>query len=229
MSSDTRPPRLLLINGNTAVPITEHMLDLARDFYGQHAVVEARTAPWGAPYIKTRRECVVAAHAVLETAETAIGEASAPYDACLLACFGEPGIQALRELDAFPVVGMAEAAVLSALQLGRRYVIVTPGKYWPTMLEELLRGYGLFERCGGILSVVADGLDRPAMAELVQASVDEAVNLLGADVVIVGGAAFAGIPRELALDLPVPVVDSLHAGLGQALTLAMLGVGRRPA
>lgn len=217
-----KPLRLLLINGNTSTQITDRLLTMAQDYLGETVQVEARTAPWGAPYIKTRRQCAVAAHAVLEAAETAFQEAAKPYDVCVLACFGEPGIGAVRELAACPVVGMAEAAVLSALQLGQRYVIVTPGQHWPNMLEELLRSYALFSRCAGILPVVTDGLGRSAMADLVREAVRQAVEAHGADVVIVGGAAFAGIPRELALELPVPVVDSIHAVLSQALGLAML-------
>jgi Asp/Glu/hydantoin racemase len=31
------------------------------------------------------------------------------FDACLIACFGEPGIAAAREVLPFPVVGIAEA------------------------------------------------------------------------------------------------------------------------
>lgn len=228
MSSVPETPRLLLINGNTSTSITGYMHDLARDFYGQRAQLEARTAPWGAAYIKTRRDCAVAAHAVLETFETAVEDSTTPFDAAILACFGEPGIGAVRELGVCPVVGMAEAAVLSALQLGQRYVIVTPGRHWPGMLEELLRGYGLFERCGGIIPVITDGLERASMVALVREAVDEAVDCLGADVVIVGGAAFAGIPRELATAVSVPVVDSLYAALGQALGLAMLGVAISP-
>lgn len=219
------PLRLLMINGNTTDPLTQRMATMARDFLGDNVTISAHTAPWGAPYIKTRRDCAVAAHAVLETAEQAIQNATTPFDVGLLACFGEPGIGAVRELADFPVVGMAEAAVLSALQLGQRYVIVTPGEHWPGMLQELLRAQALEARCGGIIPVVTDGLDKLALASLVREAVDQAVSHYQADVVIVGGAAFTGIPAQLKLALPVPVVDSLYAALAQAQGLALLGRG----
>ena len=48
-----------------------------------------------------------------------------PVDAAIIAAFGDPGLAAARELFDFPVVGMAEAAILTAVQLGGRFAIVT--------------------------------------------------------------------------------------------------------
>ena len=47
------------------------------------------------------------------------------FDAAIIAAFGDPGLRGASELFDFPIVGMAEAAMLTAWILGRRFAIVT--------------------------------------------------------------------------------------------------------
>ncbi len=47
------------------------------------------------------------------------------HDAAVIAAYGDPGLVAARELFDLPVVGMAEAAMLTACQLGARFAVVT--------------------------------------------------------------------------------------------------------
>ena len=46
-------------------------------------------------------------------------------DGHVIACFGDPGLDAVRELAAGPVVGIAEAAMHTATLLGRGFSVVT--------------------------------------------------------------------------------------------------------
>ena len=61
----------------------------------------------------------------------------------MLACFGDPGLAALKEISQVPVVGMADASILQACALGNRFSIVTGGERWKSMLEEFVAGHGL--------------------------------------------------------------------------------------
>lgn len=176
----------------------------------------------------------MAAHAIIDTVRGHLAEVdSQRYDACLLACFGEPGIGAAREAFDFPVVGMAEASIVSALQLGERFAIVTIGARWPGMLRELMRQQRLEDRCCGMLSIPGKALDlaaRPEEARIaVRALVNRAISDDGADVVIIGGAALAGITQTLQPEWEIPLVCSFHAGLVQAEAMAGLrrSVNRR--
>ena len=47
------------------------------------------------------------------------------WDAVVLGCFGDPGLDAFREIVSIPVVGPGEASVLLAASLGHRFSIVT--------------------------------------------------------------------------------------------------------
>lgn len=227
--------KILVLNGNTTAAVTERMIAALMPRCPEGVQLVGATAPFGMPYVSTRGAVAVAAHAVQDAVRAAVeGEQAAgraPFDACFYACFGEPGIEALREAHAFPVAGMAEASILTALQLGERFAIVTVGAAWPAMLRDLMRRTTLETRCAGIQVVPGDALavatDREAGLKLVRAAVDEVMARHAPDVVIVAGAALAGYGAALAAQAPVPVIDSLTAGFEQALALARLGLRRR--
>src|SRR5258708_14508790 len=81
----------------------------------------------------SRAAAAIAGHAALD----ALAEHVLDCDVVYLACFGDPGLAALKEVAPVPVVGMAEAAVEAACRLSRRFAIVTGGAPLPPMLCQL--------------------------------------------------------------------------------------------
>lgn len=224
------PRRLLVVNGNTTADLTASLAGQARAFLGEAAQVHAVTVGFGPAYIASRAEAAISAHAVLETVERQFAQAAQPFHACVLACFGEPGIGAVRERVDVPVVGMAEASIMSAMQRGDRYAIVTVGQRWPGMLREQVRQLGVESRCAGILALPGHALDyvsrSPESARQVSLAL-EAAAAQGADVVIVAGAALAGYLPSLPRLPDIPIIDSYRAALAQALALASLERAQR--
>ncbi|WP_127090496.1 aspartate/glutamate racemase family protein [Aquabacter cavernae] len=227
--------KILLLNGNTTESVTARMLSAVAKRCPQDVQLVGATAPFGAPYVSSRAAAAVAAHGALEAVRAAVAvEAAAgraPFDACYYACFGEPGIEAIRAETGLPVAGMAEGAVLTALQLGERFAILTMGAAWPGMIRELLRRLALQERCAGIGVVEGDGLalsgDHEAGRPVVAAAARDLLARTPADVLIVAGAALAGYAGEIRGEVPVPALDSLAAGFEQTLALARLSAGSR--
>ena len=98
------------------------------------------------PYIATRAEAAVGAVAALEMLAERRGE----IDAAIVAAFGDPGLGGARELFDFPVVGMAEAAMLMACMLGRSFAIVSFAKALEPWFAEIVAWHGLSGRCAAI-------------------------------------------------------------------------------
>jgi Asp/Glu/hydantoin racemase len=220
--------RILLINPNTTHSVTALVAQHARAIAGEAVTFVPITGRFGARYISSRASAAIAAHAALD----ALAEHVAGCDAVCLACFGDPGLAALRELSPVPVVGMAEASCLEACSHGRRFAIVTGGALWGPMLTEFVAWLGLAERLAAVRTIALTG-DRiardpeAALAELAAACTACATED-GADVVILGGAALAGLAARIQPSVPIPVLCSVEAGTRAAIAAASSSRQRVP-
>lgn len=220
--------RLLLINPNTTESITALMAGHAGRILGEEAEVRAVTGRFGPRYIASRAAAAIAGHAALDS----LAEHGAGADAVLLACFGDPGLDALKEAAAVPVVGMAEASCHLACLLGRRFAVVTGGVLWGPMLEEFVAARGLSSRLAAIRTVAPSGAEIAADPEgslrLLADGCRAAAERDGADVVVLGGAGLAGLAGPVGDIAGVRVICSLEAGLRAAVAAARLGAGGGP-
>jgi Asp/Glu/hydantoin racemase len=217
-------PRLLVINPNTSDRVTAVIGELAREEAGAEAEVTAVTARFGAAYIATRAAAAVAAHAVLDVAAEALA-GPAPPDAIVIGCFGDPGLEALRELCGLPVVGFAGAGFAAAAQEPGRFLVATGGTAWCEMLTELALLLGFAPRLAGIISI-DEAAQEPGRAA---AAVSEAAARTGAARVVLGGAGLIPVFPRIAGGLALPVVDPHRAAIREALRLAREpAAGRRP-
>jgi Asp/Glu/hydantoin racemase len=218
--------RLLLLNPNTTASITELMAKRAAAILGPSIEIRAVTGRFGCRYIASRAAAAVAGHAALD----ALAEHGADCDAVLLACFGDPGLLALREMSAVPVVGMAEASCHFACLSGRRFSIVTGGERWRPMLEEFVAALGLSSWLASIRTVAPTGAEIAADPERAIAGLAHACRAAaeedGAEAVILGGAGLAGLAERIAPDAPVPVICSLAAGLQATVAAARLAAAK---
>jgi Asp/Glu/hydantoin racemase len=203
--------RLLLINPNTSATVTARLAEAARARLPRAEIVPA-TGAFGAPYIASRAACVVGAHAALDLAQRLVGRDNPEdFDAIAMACFGEPGIEALREAVPIPVLGMAEASFAAALRLAPRIGVVTGGAAWGPMLREfaLMRGWG--DALASVRTLTIDGgaiardpdAALPALAEAARATHAD-----GAGAAILGGAGLVGLADRLP-PLGFPVLDCM--------------------
>jgi len=134
--------RLLMINPNTTASITDLVLKTAKRFASKGTNLRAVTGAFGPRYIASRVGYAIAGHAAVDAFANDRGR----KDAVVLACFGDPGLAALKEIAKVPVVGMADASILQACAMGNRFSIVTGGERWKSMLEEFVASHGLSSR-----------------------------------------------------------------------------------
>lgn len=211
---------ILLINPNTTRAITDLVLKHARRFAAKGTRLRALTGSFGPRYIASRVGYAIAGHAAVD----ALANDRGSKDAVVLACFGDPGLAALKEIAEVPVVGMADAAILQAAALGRRFSIVTGGERWKPMLEEFVASQGLSSRLASVRTVAPTGADiardpKAALALLAKGCT-ACVREDGADVVILGGAGLAGLATRLEDKLDVPLLDGLACAISMAEALA---------
>src|SRR5581483_5151273 len=113
--------RILVINPNTSEEMTRDIGEEARRYARPDTELEVTSPAWGPRSIEGHYEEELAAVATLET----IRERAADADGVVIACFGDPGLWAAREISPVPVVGIAEAATLTPCTVGHRFTIVS--------------------------------------------------------------------------------------------------------
>ena len=211
---------ILLINPNTTQSITDLVLKTAQGFASPGTKLRAVSGAFGPRYIASRVGYAIAGHAAVD----AFANDRGPKDAVVLACFGDPGLAALKEISNVPVVGMADASILQACALGKRFSIVTGGERWKEMLEEFVASQGLSARLASVRTVAPTGADiarnpKAAMALLAKGCT-ACAREDGADVVILGGAGLAGLAAKLKAKVDVPLLDGVAAAISMAESLA---------
>ncbi|MGL4637302.1 MAG: aspartate/glutamate racemase family protein [Beijerinckiaceae bacterium] len=202
---------ILLINPNTTEAMTTKVADAARLFMPE-VEVRSATGRFGAQYIASRASYAVASHAALDC----LAEHGAGCDIVLLACFGDPGLEALREVSPVPVISLIDASCAEAAQNGRRFSIVTGGERWEPMLREMIKARALDVQLASIRTVAPTGGEIAAdpekayavLAQACQSCVDDD----GAQAVILGGAGLLGIAEKIQSMVSVPLVCSNEAG-----------------
>jgi len=198
--------RCLVINPNTTAAVTEMVVQACRR--AQPGVQwDGATARFGAAYIANEVGYAKAGHAALDAYE-AFFEG---HDIVLLACFGDPGLLALRELARVPVVGLAQSSFEAAARQGR-FAVVTGGHAWAPMLARFARAQALDAKLTGIHTIDWTGAQiaadpagaRDALVAAAQHGIEG-----GAECILLGGAAMTGLAPSLQPRLAVPVLDNV--------------------
>jgi Asp/Glu/hydantoin racemase len=190
--------------------MTRLVVQQVRQLVHGRVQVRGATASTGCEVIATRASYALGAQAALATLRAHASWA----DAVLLACFGDPGLAALRAETRVPVVGMAEAALREAHALARPYRIVTAGSEWVAMLEEIAVLTGTRQWLDRVVALDTTGLavsrDPVGFTRVVQQALD-AAQADGIATVVLGGAGFAGLRAQLAF--AGQLIDGLEAAV----------------
>jgi allantoin racemase len=214
--------RLLLVNSNTSDFVTGKVASAARAVAQVSTEIVPVTGTFGARVIATRTELAIAEHATIDL----LAEHAPGCDAVLIAVSYDVSLWAAREMLSIPVVGITEAALLTACMLGTRIGVVVFGRRVLPVYQERVAGYGLTSRIAGWRAIensapYAAG-DQSEADELTIAAANDLVERDGAEVIVLTGAVMAGVPPRLQPQVPVPLLDGISCGVRQAEALAAL-------
>jgi Asp/Glu/hydantoin racemase len=208
--------RILLVNGNSSRSVTDRLAGLATRAAPKLEFLAA-TPEDGPAYVSTPADVVLSAENVVACIERMAHERQP--DGCIIACFGEPGLREARQRFSFPIVGMAEASMLTAMQLDGDFAILTLGEHWPAMLRQLVKLYGVQDRCASIVRVEGTPFELIANPENAARLIAAVARECGARTVIVGGAALTGLTEAIGPLPGIRLVDCLQASIAQMIAL----------
>jgi len=215
--------KVLAVNVNTNEHMTATIAAAARRAASPGTEVVALTPSFGANAVDCAFESYLSAVAVMDCVVAYEG----PYDAVVLAGFGEHGRDGLQELVEAPVIEICEASAHIAQMVGRSYSVVTTLQRSVPLIEDRLRVAGLSDRCASIRAsgwaTAEVDADPQGSARAVLAQARQAVEEDHAEVICLGCAGFAGLEDAIRTELGVPVVDGVAAAV--RLAEAVVGLG----
>jgi len=204
-------PELLVLNPNSTAWMTERVTAALQRHLGEGVALHPCTVDEGPPVIDGPASFEQGARLVGPACERALVRHPG-LRAVLLACFGDPGLEGLRVVCADrPVVGLADCAMADTAARHGRFAILTCGPDWVGLLERRAAELGHAAALVGVWALPVNGrelaLDPQRWQAALQAAAVDAQRQ-GAQALILGGAAFAGL--ELGIVSALPQVDPLQ-------------------
>lgn len=216
--------KIQVINPNTSVAMTKEIATTAENVARPDTEIIAVNPKMGPVSIESNYDEYLCIPGVLEE----VKNTNEDVDAFVIACFGDPGVQAAREITSCPVIGIAEASLYVASILAARFSLMTALSRGKTILEELVQSYGMTHRLLSIRSTslcVLDYTNDPKRGmEMLKQEGIKAVNEDGAEALLLGCAGMTDFANELEEELGVPVIDGVAAAVKLAESLVDLGM-----
>lgn len=216
---------LVVINPNSSQTVTDG-IDSAIDPLRSFGIpIRCLTLAVGPPGIESQQQADLTIAPMLKLA--AAQNDVAGY---VIACFGDPGLHALRDQTSLPVVGIQEASVMAALNLGHKFGVIA---ILPASIPRHLRAFGAMGVSGRLAGDRALGLSVADLADdgkSLNAMIATGKRLRdedGADVLIMGCAGMARFRNPLQDATGLPVVDPAQAAVSMALGQIRLNLSHK--
>lgn len=181
---------------------------------------------FGPQSVESGVEAAFGATAVLELVRGHRGE----FDGFFVGCFGEPGLEAARELTDTPVVGSASASFHVAAQLADRVSCITILPAAIPLIRRRIEAAGLADTVVDVRSIDTpihdiDHGDGTLIDTMVAAG-DRAVDRANIEAIVPGcmTLSYMRANAEIADRVGVPVVDPVAVGLETTMLLAKHGL-----
>ena len=216
--------RLLVINPNTTASMTEKIGAAARRVASPGTEITAVNPPSGPLSIEGYYDEALSVPGLLQVIQGSSG-----FDAVIIACFDDTGLDAARCLTDRPVIGIGEAAYHFASMISNKFSVVTTLARSVPALEHNLHKYGLATRCARVRSseVAVLELEHPGSdaCNRISAEIGRAVAEDRSEAIVLGCAGMADLAGRLAEEHGLPVLDGVSCAV--RLAEAMVGLGLR--
>lgn len=217
--------KIQVINPNSTASMTQKIGLAAKAVASPDTEIIACNPTMGPVSIEGHYDEALSVVGLLE--EIHQGEATG-VDGYVIACFGDPGLLAARELARGPVLGIAEAAMHAASFVATGFSIVTTLKRTRAIARQLVENYGMSRFCRNIRAIDLPVLEleiagSPARKTIIQ----ECKSALAEDdcgAIVLGCGGMADLSAEISDEIGIPVIDGVTAAVKFVEALVSLGL-----
>ena len=217
--------RIKVINPNTTRSMTDKIGQAARAAAAPGTEIVAVSPTGGPVSIEDHYDEAYAVPGLLGEIRTGESQGCAGY---VIACFGDPGLDASREIAKGPVIGIAEAAMHAASFIATGFSVVTTLERTCVIARRLADRYGFRDVCRGVRGTDLQVLELENPHSSAYARIlDECRHALAEDksgAIVLGCAGMADLCSRLSKELGAPVIDGVAAGVKFVEALVSLGL-----
>lgn len=216
---------LCVINPNSSQDVTEGIAAGLQQFESWGHPIRCLTLAEGPPGIETQAQ---ADRVILPMLDLAASQTDA--SGFVIACFGDPGVHALRAETDLPVLGIQEAALATAITLGQRFGIIAIRPASIPRHRRAVAAAGLTDRLAGDRALelgVTELADRQRTIDRMVAIARMLRDTDGAEVLILGCAGMARYRAEIEDATSLPVVEPCEVAVATALGRIALNLTHR--
>ena len=219
--------KIMVINPNSSQHMTRHLDEVLQQIKDADTQLTVCCPEGGPMAIESAYDEAMCLPGLLPLVKKAEAEG---YDAVILACFSDPGLEQAREIVNILVCGIQEIAVHVAAMMGAKFSILTlnaervPSKQKDIYRYKLERGLASVRPIG--LSVAQSDEDPDLARARIKAVARTCAEEDGAEVVVLGCAGMAGYAEEVTRELGLVVIDPSSVAL--KVTEALVKTGIKP-
>jgi allantoin racemase len=216
--------KIKVINPNTTASMTEKIGAVARAAASPGVKIITCNPESGPAAIEGHYDEALGTVGMLD--EIRKGEAEG-IDGYVIACFGDPGLLAARELAKGPVLGIAEAAMHAASFISTGFSIVTTLGRTCVIAQRLVDNYGMTKFCQKVRAIDLPvlSLETPDARAAILQECRLAMKEDRCGAIVLGCGGMADLAAHLSQELGIPVIDGVSVAVKLVEVLVNLGLG----
>jgi allantoin racemase len=179
--------------------------------FGPDLQFEYRSVKAGPVNYSSHHDFVLADASIFEAGCRAQQEG---FAAVCIDTMSDSGVAALRSVLDIPVFGPGKVSMLTALMLGDRFSILTMASRWKPLYKKALDELGMHHKCASVRAIEVSPDNQALLSgkeeevfPLLEAAAMKAIEIDGADVIILGSTTMHQAHAHLQARLPVPVIN----------------------
>jgi len=215
--------RILVVNPNTTAAMTAKIAAAAQLAAAPGTEIIALTSSFGPPSIEGYYDEAMSLAGLLQVVRDANN-----FDAVVIACFDDTGLDALRCLTDKPVVGIGEAGYRMASMLSNKFSVVTTLARSVPALEHNLVRYGMDRQCQRVRSSEVAVLElehaTPEAYQKIENEIALAIDEDRAEAIVLGCAGMADLAQAMSIRFGLPVLDGLACAVSLCESMVRLNL-----
>lgn len=219
--------RILVVNPNTTASMTEKACVAARQVASEGTEIVAVTSQHGPVSIEGYYDEAMAVPGMLQAIQS-----EQDFDAVVIACFDDTGLDAARCITDKPVIGIGEAGYRVASMLANKFSVVTTLSRSVPALEHNLHRYGMERQCVRVrasdIPVLELENEASGAVHKIAGEIELAMAEDKAEAIVLGCAGMVDLADKLSAQFSIPVLDGVTCAVSLCESLVRLQVKTSP-